>query len=260
LGWLLFLRQNVKQAPQKNYTWIDLDTDLSKSAARKNKEEKKTKRIVQTEKGTKVDTASADAYLGPRNQTVDRQTVSKNKTTTVPSSTKASLTKKEKVESESLKSLSKFGLKLPNPKSLSEREKDSEWRSGSPAQDYLDGLPESDRTALNTQEFKYYGYYQRIRVQLDRAWVPILRSKLVVFLRSGRYLNSSVDHNTRVLVILNDQGAIKKVQIVDESGIQDLDDAAIRAFHQAGPFPNPPRDMVDLNKEVKIPWNFVLKS
>jgi protein TonB len=48
--------------------------------------------------------------------------------------------------------------------------------------------------------------------------------------------------------------------MLSESGTGDLDDAAVGAFNQAGPFPNPPKGMIDLNQEIKIPWDFVLKT
>ena len=138
---------------------------------------------------------------------------------------------------------------------------DSNWATpGTRPEDYVPGMKESDRTALNTQEFKFYGYFQRIRDRLDRAWVPVLREKLGAYYRSGRLLTSDMDHITKVLVVLNGQGEIVKVIILRESGTQELDSAAIAAFNKAGPFPNPPKGIVDRDKEVKIPWDFVLKT
>jgi protein TonB len=121
-------------------------------------------------------------------------------------------------------------------------------------------LKQSEKTALNTREYMFFGYYQRIRERLDRAWVPILREKLVRFYRSGRQLASDMDHTTKVVVTLNQLGEIVRVQVVSESGNNDLDDAAIKAFNRAGPFPNPPRGMVGNTGQIEIPWEFVLKS
>ena len=36
--------------------------------------------------------------------------------------------------------------------------------------------------------------------------------------------------------------------------------AGLLAVRDAAPFPNPPKGMVDGNKEIKIPWDFVLKT
>jgi TonB family protein len=78
--------------------------------------------------------------------------------------------------------------------------------------------------------------------------------------RGGRQLAGDMDHTTRVLVTLNKAGEIVRVDLVEESGTRVLDDAAVRAFNQAGPFPNPPQGIVDRNGQIQIRWEFVLKT
>ncbi|HPI41531.1 MAG TPA: TonB family protein [Pseudobdellovibrionaceae bacterium] len=51
-----------------------------------------------------------------------------------------------------------------------------------------------------------------------------------------------------------------KVQVIGDSGIQDLDDAAIEAFKAAAPFPNPPKGVVENDGTVQIRWDFVLET
>ncbi len=131
---------------------------------------------------------------------------------------------------------------------------------GTRPEDYVKGMKESDQTALNTKEFLFYGYFQRIRERLDRAWVKILRVKLALYYNSGHQLANDMDHTTQVLVVLNRTGEIVRVELVNESGTRALDDAAIEAFNQAGPFPNPPKGMTDVNGEVRVPWDFILKT
>ena len=95
---------------------------------------------------------------------------------------------------------------------------------------------------------------------MDRAWVPILRQRLLKLYRRGRHLASDTDHSTRVLVVLNGEGEVTRVQMISESGTSDLDEAAIAAFNEAGPFPNPPKGIINSNGEVEIPWEFILKT
>jgi protein TonB len=121
-------------------------------------------------------------------------------------------------------------------------------------------MAESDRTALNTSEYRYYSYFQRVRERLDRAWVPMLKDKLTSFYRAGRHLASDRDYTTKLLVVLNASGEIVRVLLLEPSGTYALDDTAIAAFNRAGPFPNPPKGMVDLNQEVRVPWDFILKT
>jgi TonB family protein len=63
-----------------------------------------------------------------------------------------------------------------------------------------------------------------------------------------------------VIIHLNDQGVLIRVQVVGQSGVSDLDDAAVEAFKAAAPFPNPPKGIVDGDGTIKIRWDFVLES
>lgn len=246
---LLFGRSESTAPAVKKLTWITIQPEIRKLA--KKEETKAQHRIVQTEAGKKTKDAPRDAYLGWQNQKVETQTTGKNKTTATGSHGKSN--------AHDL-GLAALGFqKIPAPPSV--RRDEPNWASpGNSPQDSLDGIKESDRTALNTREFAFYSYFQRIRERLDRAWVPLLRGKLITYYRSGRHLASSMEHTTRVLVVLNDRGEVIRLEILTESGNQILDEAAVGAFNQAGPFPNPPRGIIDQNREVRIPWDFILKS
>lgn len=125
---------------------------------------------------------------------------------------------------------------------------------------YIQGVREGEVTALNTKEFVFYSYFERVRKQLDQAWQPLVRQNIQKILKSGRKLASNADHVTRALVTLNQQGQILRIQVLEESGSQDLDQAAVDALNRAGPYPNPPRGLVDIKGEVQIRWDFILKT
>lgn len=268
----------------RHTTYIDLQP-LPQDLLNKNKADDKTKpneRIVQTTKSQKSDKAAPDAFLGEQTQTVDRQTVSKDKliqmgeakTTTAhhdaEAKTEAKKSREEVAKKPVITPLKSLGLPiLPDAKQLDElakqREKgedrsDRVAKGDEAPKDYIKGLKEGETTALNTREFMFYGYYQRIRERLDRAWVPILRQKVNSLYQRGRSLASEMDYSTKILVIMNGGGEIVKIQVQTESGTQDLDDAAIKAFNLAGPFPNPPKGIVDHDGEIKIPWEFILRT
>jgi len=42
--------------------------------------------------------------------------------------------------------------------------------------------------------------------------------------------------------------------------VKELDDAAIESFNKAGPFPNPPKDLISNSGTAIIKWGFVVKS
>ncbi len=115
-------------------------------------------------------------------------------------------------------------------------------------------------TKLNTREFKYYGYYHRIKIQLNQWWQPKVREKVTKMVSQGRKVATAENKITRLIIILNDAGTLVKVQVLAESGVRDLDDAAIEAFRSAAPFPNPPKGIVEPDGTVRIHWDFVVES
>jgi protein TonB len=62
------------------------------------------------------------------------------------------------------------------------------------------------------------------------------------------------------MIVLNSTGNLVKIQVLADSGILDLDDAAIEAFQKAAPFPNPPNGIVEGDGMVRIRWDFILET
>jgi TonB family protein len=258
----VLLSRQAAIAPEPKLTWIELQPEVTKHLEQKNAEVRR--QIVQTDPGEKVEKAPDQALLGEQNQRVDRQSVSRERQIQMGRTQQASRSKatakQELADLMKEKPLARFGVPIMPSPSVQAPQADQWAEQGKSAQDYVKGIRESDRTLLNTKEFVFYGYFQRIRERLDRAWVPILRERLVRYYRTGRQLAADMDHTTRVLVVLNPGGEIVKVRVMSESGVQDLDDAAVKAFNAAGPFPNPPRGITNANGEIEIPWEFVLKT
>lgn len=139
--------------------------------------------------------------------------------------------------------------------------KDLEKGNGEESQtnDYLKDVEKGPQTVLNSREFKYYAYYQRIREKIHYFWEPKIRAKVKKVINSGRSVASARDRITKVIIILNDKGMLQNVQVVSPSGISDLDDAAVEAFRAAEPFPNPPNGIVEADGKVRVRWDFVLE-
>lgn len=126
--------------------------------------------------------------------------------------------------------------------------------------DNLTGVKSDLITHLNTREYKYYGYYNRIKTQLNQWWVPKVQQKFTKMIRQGRTIASDSNKITKLVIILNGVGNLVNVKVLAESGIKDLDDAALEAFRSAAPFPNPPKGMVESDGTVKIRWDCVVES
>jgi TonB family protein len=131
--------------------------------------------------------------------------------------------------------------------------------SMSSTNDYLEEVPLGDLTYLNTVEYKYYGFYHRIRQKLEQFWGRSIQETATTLVQSGRHLAVDDDLITALEVTLNAHGEIIAIKIKGSSGIKELDDAAIESFNQAGPFPNPPKDLM-VNGSVKIEWGFVVST
>lgn len=126
--------------------------------------------------------------------------------------------------------------------------------------DHLKQQPVGIETMLNSREFVYYTYYQRIRSQLRQYWEPSIRERVRKIFAQGRSIASTKDHRTQVVIVLDQQGSLLKVQVVNESGVSDLDEAAVDAFRAAEPFPNPPQGMIEPDGTIKIRWDFILEA
>jgi protein TonB len=268
-----FLLSKQATVRPRELTWIEVEPAMTPEALKKAQDAANKNQIVQTEKAKRVDKAIPNSYLGEQNQVVDRETVNANHTTTIGKSQNVAKTghaeksagAKSKQAVQATPAIGSLGVPILPPVAKPQADEqvahEENWadQAGAP-QDYIKGMKESNRTALNTKEFIFYGYYQRIRQRLDQAWVPILRERIVKYYNSGRHLASDMEHTTKVVVLLNPQGEITGVKVVSESGTRDLDEAAVSAFNQAGPFPNPPRGIIGANGTIEIPWEFVLRT
>ena len=126
--------------------------------------------------------------------------------------------------------------------------------------DFLRDTPPSLETLLSTKQFIYYTYYQRIRARIRQYWAPCIRKKVEKIFAEGRSIASDQDHITRVIIVLDRNGNLVKVEIVGISGIKELDDAAVEAFRAAAPFPHPPKGIVGPDGYIRINWSFILQA
>ncbi|MBS1963403.1 MAG: TonB family protein [Bdellovibrionales bacterium] len=261
-------------APRENkYILVEVDP-ISKT-----NEKSKSTQVVQTEKGARTQDVAPDAFLGEQNQRVEKQSVSVAKNGTAPKASRPAKQTKEATEASTTKetvppkgvitatgALAKFGIAIGNGKEESPKPQaapnpiEEGSMTAQARGEYVKGFKEGEKTMLNTREFVFYGYFQRIREKLDRAWEKSLREQLMKYYYRGRQLASETDYVSQLLVSLDKDGHVTKVQIIGSAGTTDLDEAATKAFNDAGPFPNPPSGLVDTGGQVLVRWDFVLKT
>ena len=137
----------------------------------------------------------------------------------------------------------KEGLQKPVPAS----HKRATYR-GAPNNDLIDRQI-ADRLALNAQKIQFAGYLNRIRRLVNFYW----NQNLANLPASAQARLNRPAYETLVNVILDDAGALESIEVTRTSGSKPLDAAVVRAFRIAGPFPNPPIQLVAPDGRVYLP-------
>ncbi len=131
--------------------------------------------------------------------------------------------------------------------------------SESSTSDYLKDIEKGMKTVLNTREFTYYSYYNKIRIALEKHWEPKVRKKIKIEQKKiGDESGPGDGRVTRILVTLDKNGELLSVKVLRASGVEVFDSAAQEAFKEAAPFPDPPTGIVDVSGKIQIRWDFVL--
>ena len=130
--------------------------------------------------------------------------------------------------------------------------------AGSPgSDDYLPDVDkEGDTNLLNTRKFRYWDFFQRVRKRVRTEWNPAgaWRSRDPTGKRYGVR-----DRLTVVRVRLQPNGSLKDIRVHKRSGLGFLDEEARRAFVAAGPYPNPPRGLVNGSGVVEFKFGFMFE-
>lgn len=135
----------------------------------------------------------------------------------------------------------KDGLQKPVPASSSTHK-----RAGAPNNDLLrEKIGEATR--LNTREIVGAQYLNRIRRLVNFYWKQNLDNlpRSVILARPS--------YTTAVSVILNANGALEHIEVSRACGSEELDAAVVSAFRVAGPFPNPPEQLIEQDGRIYLP-------
>ena len=254
---------------------------------------KKPQQIVNTELKRKKETPVKAKFLGKQDQAVDRETKAalngsfksagfgvktgakeskssvkksskgkvkkETKNPTLKKIAKVKKTKKIKFEDLSLGNLALTEPTTQNSPALGTKSGSKKLKGLASNNDFMDDIPLADMTRLNTVEYKYYGFYFRIRQKLEQYWGDSLRKQAERMWKSGRRLASDVNKITALRITIDQQGNILDIKVKSTSGVNELDNAAVESFNKAGPFPNPPSGLIK-NGRAQIEWGFVVKS
>jgi len=128
---------------------------------------------------------------------------------------------------------------------------------GGPSNDYLRDVEEGDGTFLNTREWKYSTYFNRIKEAVSGAW-DVRRA--IDQRDPDRSIYAFKDRFTLVAVVLDDRGGVKDLAVARTSNVDFLDRVAMDAFRRAQPFANPPAGLVDSSGEIRFQFGFYVEA
>lgn len=288
----LFLALNSPSQPHvPTNIEVNFVTEPQQPAVAQQEPAKEQQIVEQDEKALNDEKKPDTKYLSAHNQVVKKQTVAVNKGEFKNAGKQQNINGQEGAPRKM--DLQKFVPQLDVSKSIKDRQeremeyeknaeleankkqKDQERKvasasqgqkmqkvgaAGSASMDYIKDLDPGMETLLSTREFVFYTYYARIRKQLNQYWGPSVREKISQIYRQGRKIASDEDKITRCLILLDKRGNLLKIQIIGQSGIQELDQAAADSFRSAAPFPNPPQGIVDNDGYIRIRWDFILEA
>ncbi len=119
--------------------------------------------------------------------------------------------------------------------------------------DHLEEVENGDETALNAKRWVYASFFNRLKRQVAQNWDP-----QTVWRRTdpqGTH-HGSKTRVTEVRVTLTGKGDLTKIVVTAPSGVTELDEEAVRSFHAAAPFPNPPDGLVSKDGAITFAFSF----
>lgn len=126
---------------------------------------------------------------------------------------------------------------------------------GAAPNDHLKDAEEGDGTFLNTREWKYAGFFNRVKQSVGTQWDPnsvLMRRDPTGQTYSGR------ERHTLVNVTLDENGKVTNITIEKSCGLDFLDLEAVESFKRAQPFPNPPPGLLEDDSKVRFKFGFFM--
>lgn len=124
--------------------------------------------------------------------------------------------------------------------------------AGAAANDALDE-EEGDGTFLNTREWKYSSFFNRVKQSVGMHWNP---STLLHQRDPSGSIYSGKSRFTQLAITLDPQGRVRDISVEESSGLDFLDVEAVRSFEEAQPFPNPPPGLASSDSMVRFRFGF----
>lgn len=208
------------------------------------------RKIVETEAAPSATKPTDHArFLGERTQRVEKETVAPGfgsatggRGKGAENSARPKAAAKPRESSPSL--LSRLGLNsffpVPDKRAAQEEASDESAGDGRLARGSMDQLPKDvvvgARTILNTDEYVYASFFNRVRREVAPRWEPSVRRTLA---NPNRRLAGG-QYYTEANFWLDAGGRVTRVEITRASGVVEFDEAARESLRSLPPMLNPP--------------------
>jgi TonB family protein len=128
---------------------------------------------------------------------------------------------------------------VPGSESGTQSTPGADTEGGGAPNDDLNDVEAGDGTFLNTREWKYAAFFNRVKQAVSARWDPNAR------LRAKSRGLGALNRVTVLHVALRPDGSLADVQVAQSCGLDELDVEAMNAFTKAQPFSNPPAALVE---------------
>jgi TonB family protein len=130
--------------------------------------------------------------------------------------------------------------------------------AGGPSMDGVgEGLEVGEETWLESREFKYATFMNRMRREIGQQWIPRVRDAQ----RERDPDGSLFFYKERTVVLgltLDTDGNVRDLSVLESSSVEFFDRVAVTSVRAAQPFPNPPQGMFRSEPAVRIPFSFTM--
>lgn len=126
---------------------------------------------------------------------------------------------------------------------------------GASPNDLPKDIGQGNETVLNTDPVLYASFINRIADEIYDPWAQNAREAVRTYYTLGKKLEANV-YVTKLSVLMDSSGRVSAIQVLQSSGIPELDEAPKKAFWSIEPFPNPPSQMFGKDGYVKLVYSF----
>lgn len=119
--------------------------------------------------------------------------------------------------------------------------------------DHLEDVDSGDETSLSAKRWVYASFFNRLKRQVAQNWSPASVWRRTDPTGTVHGFKTRV---TEVRVSLAANGRLQKIVVTSPSGVEELDEEALRAFRAASPFPNPPDGLVAKDGLITFAFSF----